>query len=76
MLSITSDHKEALSRNEEFEPSNTIDLGRKVCHQAFLALSWVDDIGLVSEFFKEYVANDDEQVPLQAAMLDDFTAWL
>ena len=50
-------------RNEEIEPSNTIDLGRKVCHQAFLALSWVDDNGLNSEFFKAHVANDDVQVP-------------
>ena len=63
-------------RNEEIEPSITIDLGRKVCHQAFLALSWVDDNGSDSEFFKEYVANDDEQVPSQAALLDDFPAWL
>ena len=68
MLSITSDHKEALSRNEEFEPTNTIDLGRKVCHQAFLALAWVGDNASDSEFFKEYVANDDKQRPSQAAI--------
>ena len=63
-------------RNEEIEPSITIDLGGKVCHQAFLALSWVDDNGSDSEFFKEHVANDDEQVPSQAALLDDSPAWL
>ena len=62
-------------RNEEIEPSITIDLGRKVCHQAFLALSWVGNNASDSEFFKEYVAND-EQVPSQAAMLDDFITCL
>ena len=63
-------------RNEEIEPSITIDLGGKLCHQAILALSWVDDNGLDSEFFKAHVANDDVQVPSQAALLDDFPAWL
>ena len=46
--------------------------GTKKSSQAFVALSWDDDNASDSEFFKEYVANDDKQKPSQAAMLDDF----